>query len=912
MALTSGTRLGPYEIQSPLGAGGMGEVYRALDTRLDRIVAVKILPSRLSEDPQARERFEREARTISSLNHPNICTLHDVGHQNGVDYLVMEYLEGETLASRLNKGALAPDQVLKYGIEICEGLEMAHRTGVVHRDLKPGNIMLTKTGVKLMDFGLAKSLPMHASAAANLTVTLSSVAANSPLTEKGTVIGTFQYMSPEQVQGKEVDGRSDIFSLGAVLYEMVTGKRAFAGKSQLSVAMAILEDEPAPIGSVKPLTPVALDHAIVCCLAKNPEGRWQTARDLALELKWAAESGAHTGTLTAAGPRKTRRQWLAWSVAALLGVTLVLTTFLFRGKRPPVTAPVRFEIRLPAGALAFTLSPDGRQLAFLAPGTDGRNLVWIRALDSLEPHPLPGTENVLVPVFWSPDSRFIAFESGSKLKKIGISGGPPQDICDAFAMALGGGWNRDGTIIFGTTGNGIMQVPASGGVPALLTTTEGRNEVHTFPSFLPDGRHFVYLRAPENPGVYLGSLDVKPEQQSSRRILSTSVMPVYAASADPRMGHLLFLREGTLLAQAFDERSLQPQGNPIPVAERVGSLFQSGLFSASPGGVLAYSAGPTTIWLSHLSWFDRQGKKLDNAGPPGTYSYADFALSPDGTRLATSKIDPRVAEGETGIWLLDLLRGVSTRLTFDLAPDSAPVWSPDGSRVAFTAVRAGGYGIYQKATNGAGKEQELVRAVGDPKLTDDWSRDGRFLLYTQRDPRTHGDLWVLPLAGNGTPSGAAKPFANTEFSEGEGRFSPNARWIAYASDESGRSEIYIQPFPAPPNGGSKTLISRDGGSQPHWRRDGKELFYLSPDGKLMATDVTEGPILKASVPRTLFQVSVAQIGHLDVNGEMGNGGLQVLGWDVAPDGKRFLIDTATKSSESVTVLLNWTADLKKE
>ena len=890
----------------------MGEVYRALDTRLDRIVAVKILPSHLSENPEAKERFDREARTISSLNHPNICTLHDVGHQNGVDYLVMEYLEGETLASRLDKGALAPDQVLKYGIEICEGLEMAHRTGVVHRDLKPGNIMLTQTGVKLMDFGLAKSLPASASATASLTVTLSSPAANSPLTEKGMVVGTFQYMSPEQVQGKDVDGRSDIFSLGAVLYEMVTGKRAFEGKSQLSVATAILENEPPPIRSVKPMTPVALDHAIVCCLAKNPEDRWQTARDLALELKWTAESGAHTGTLTAAGPRKTRRQWLAWSVAALLGVTVVLTTFLFRGKRPPVTTPVRFEIRLPAGALTFTLSPDGRQLAFLAPGTDGRNLVWIRALDSLEPHPLPGTENVLVPVFWSPDSRFIAFQSGSKLKKIDISGGPPQDICDAFATVIGGAWNRDGTIIFGTIGNGIMQVPAAGGVPALLTTTEGRNEVHTFPSFLPDGRHFFYLRAPENPGIYLGSLDVKPEQQSSRRILSTSLMAVYAASADPRMGHLLFLREGTLLAQAFDERSLQPQGDPIPVAERVGSLFLSGLFSVSPSGVLAYSAGPTALWLSQLSWFDRQGKQLGNAGQPGTYSYTDFALSPDGTRLAASKIDPRVAEGETGIWLLDLLRGVSTRFTFDLAPDSAPVWSPDGTRVAFAAFRAGGNGIYQKATNGAGKEQALVRATGDPKFPDDWSRDGRFLLYTQRDPRTHADLWVLPLAGDGTPSGAATPFANTEFSEEQGRFSPDARWIAYASDESGRSEIYIQPFPAPPNGGSKTPISRDGGSQPRWRRDGKELFYLSPDGKLMAADVTEGPIFKASVPRTLFQVPVAQIGHTDVNDELGKGSLQVLGWDVAPDGKRLLIDTATKSSETVTVLLNWTAELKKE
>src|SRR5450755_35637 len=479
MSLTPGTRLGPYEIQSPLGAGGMGEVYRALDTRLQRIVAVKILPSHLSEDPEAKERFDREARTISSLNHPNICTLYDVGHQNGLDYLVMEYLEGETLASRLDKGALAPDQVLKYGIEICEGLEMAHRSGVVHRDLKPGNIMLTKTGVKLMDFGLAKSLPASASATSSLSVTLSSPAANSPLTEKGMIVGTFQYMSPEQVQGKEVDGRSDIFSLGAVLYEMVTGKRAFEGKSQLSVAAAILEDEPAPIGSVKPMTSAVLDHAIACCLAKSPEDRWQTARDLALELKWAAESGTQTGIFTPGGQRKAGRHWPAWGVAALLGVTVVLTTVLFRGKRPPVNTPVRFEIRLPVGARTFAFSPDGRQLAFLAPGPDGRYVVWIRGLDSVGPHPLPGTEDILVPVFWSPDSRFIAFQSGSKLRKIDISGGPPQDICDAFPGVLGGAWNRDGTIIFGTSGNGIMQVPAAGGVPAFLTTTAGRNEVHT-------------------------------------------------------------------------------------------------------------------------------------------------------------------------------------------------------------------------------------------------------------------------------------------------------------------------------------------------------------------------------------------------------------------------------------------------
>jgi eukaryotic-like serine/threonine-protein kinase len=906
MALTSGTRLGPYEIQSPLGAGGMGEVYRALDTRLQRIVAVKILPSHLSENPEAKERFDREARTISSLNHPNICTLHDVGHHDGVDYLVMEYLEGETLASRLDKGALASDQVFKYGIEICEGLEMAHRTGIVHRDLKPGNVMLTQSGVKLMDFGLAKSVPSRASASSSLTVSLSSPAANSPLTEKGMIVGTFQYMSPEQVQGKEVDGRSDIFSLGAVLYEMVTGKRAFEGKSQLSVAAAILENEPPPIRSVKPMTSPVLDHAIVSCLAKDPENRWQTARDLALELKWSAESGAHTRTLTATGPRKTRRQGLAWSLAALLAVIVVLTTFLFRGQRPQVAIPVRFEVRLPAGTLNFTLSPNGRQLAFPAPGTDGRNQVWIRALDSLEPRPLAGTENVQgPPLFWSPDSRFIAFQAGNKLKKIDISGGPPQDICDASVLILGGAWNRDGVVIFGTDGNGIMQVPATGGVPVLLTTSGGRNEIHAFPSFLPDQRHFFYLRAPESPGIYLGSLEVRPEQQSSKQIVSTSLMAAYAPSPDSGMGHLLFMREGSLLALTFDERNLEPRGDPIPVAERVGSAFLSATFSVSPSGVLAYRAGEALPWLSRLSWFDRQGKQLSNVGEPGSYSYTDLALSPDGTHLAAARVDAKLAGTEVGIWLLDLLRGGSTRFTFDLSPDSAPVWSPDGRRVAFAAGRAGGTGIYQKAANGAGKEQALVGATGEPKLPNDWSRDGRFLLYTQRNPRSHADLYVLPLADNGTPSNTATPFANTEFGEEQGRFSPDVHWIAYASDESGRSEIYIQPFPAPENGGSKTSISRDGGIQPRWRRDGKELFYFSLDGKLMAADITQEPSFRASVPRALFQLPVGQIGHNEQ-------AVRVFAWDVAPDGKRVLVDTGTTSSEPITVVLNWTAELKKE
>ena len=451
-----------------------------------------------------------------------------------------------------------------------------------------------------------------------------------------------------------------------------------------------------------------------------------------------------------------------------------------------------------------------------------------------------------------------------------------------------------------------MQVPAAGGVAASLTTTGGRNEVHAFPSFLPDQRHFFYLRASENPGIYLGSVDVKPEQQTSKRVLSTSLMAVYAPSADAGMGRLPFIRDGGLLAERFDEKSLEPMGEPVPVAERVGSLFLSGAFSAS-SGVLTYRPGITALSLSRLTWFDRQGKPLGEAGEPGVYFYTDLALSPDGARLAAGRVDPKVAGQDVGIWLLDLPRGVSSRFTFDLHPDSTPVWSPDSNRVAFAANRAGGNGIYAKASNSAGKERTLIGATDDPKFPDDWSRDGSFLLYTQRDPRTGNNLRVLPLASDGTPSGAATPFANTEFREEQGRFSPDSREITYASDESGRSEVYVQPFPAPPNGGSKTRISRDGGGQPRWRRDGKELFYLSRDGKLMAAEVTEEPVFKVSLPKPLFQIPVARISHNEPEAAV-----HAFGWDVAPDGKRFLIDTAATPSEPLTVVLNWTAELKKE
>ena len=477
MRLDPGTKLGPYSILAPLGAGGMGEVYRARDTRLDRTVAIKILPQDLSDDPARKQRFEREARTISDLNHPHICVLYDVGHYDGIDYLVMECVDGETLAVRLQRGPLSQEQVLKYGSQIADALDAAHRKGIIHRDLKPANIMLSPMGAKLLDFGLAKPSSVTSEVA-------QSTAATSPLTEQGAIIGTVQYMSPEQLEGKELDGRSDIFSLGSVLYEMVTGRKAFEGKNQLSVASSILEKEPVSILAIKPSTTPALEHAIRRCLAKEVDERWQAVRDLALELKWVAESGSQSSKLPPLSGGNSRRHWLPWAVSAALGLAIAAIVLPHSDRKPPPPEPVRFEIPIPAGSLTqTTLSPDGRQLAYLANGPDGRNVVWIRPLNSLQTRFLPGTEGIATPMFWSPDSRFIAFQSGTKLEKINITGGPPEPICDAPFSVLGGAWNKQGTIIFGGTGNGIMQVSESGGVPRLVTSVNGATRYTHSPHF---------------------------------------------------------------------------------------------------------------------------------------------------------------------------------------------------------------------------------------------------------------------------------------------------------------------------------------------------------------------------------------------------------------------------------------------
>jgi len=873
---------------SPLGAGGMGEVYRARDTRLERTVAIKILPPQLSNDAVRKQRFEREAKTISSLNHPHICVLYDVGHQDGIDYLVMECVEGETLAKRLEKGALPLEQVLKIGAQIADALDKAHRSGVVHRDLKPGNIMLTPTGAKLLDFGLAKPAAPLATG-----VTLTAASKQSPVTEQGTILGTFQYMSPEQIEGKELDGRSDIFSLGAVLYEMLTGQRAFQGKSQLSVASAILEKEAAPISTVKPMTPPALDHAIRRCLAKDPEERWQTARDVALELKWIAEAGSQS---SAATPVKDRRnsEWLTMAALVVTAAAAVTLGVLY-ARRPATDAPVARAYIKPmvnssfifsGTAAGFALSPDGRLLAYVASTPDGKSVLWLRPIDFLQAQPLPGTEGATYP-FWSPDSRFIAFFAGGKLKKIESSGGPPFTICDA-SDGRGGTWNRDGDILLTPAVNStLFRVSSSGGPLIPVTTLDpSKNETtHRWPYFLPDGRHFLYFtgsvfspRETLTNSVLLGSLDSK----ESKLLLHSHTNAIYAS------GHILFMRQFTLMAQPFDTTSLQLTGDAVPIADPVqeGRSVAKGVFSASENGLLTYVEGASGA-DRQLEWFDRDGKEM--GAVPGADAYAGVRISPDGKRLAYY-----LDSAGYDIWSFDIARGLKTALSFGSGSGQGnlyPVWSPDGRRIIYTSYRNGKYGLYLKASDGSGTEEPLLETVDRIRFPTDWSPDGKFLTYIE-GAQGGWAIWMLPLDGE------RKPFLlhKSQFAEREASFSPDGKWVSYCSNESGDYKVYVVPFPGP---GGKWQVSPAGGCGPRWRRDGKEIFYLSSDNKMMATEVkASGSSFEVGATHALF----------------GTRPYGVFGrFDVSADGQRFAIPyEAGQPSAAITLVVHWPAELKKK
>jgi len=884
MGHTSGTKLGPYEIQSPLGAGGMGEVYRARDTRLDRTVAVKILPSHLSDNHEAKQRFDREARAISLLNHPNICTLYDVGHQHGIDYLVMEFLEGQTLADRLMQGPLPLEQTIRYGAQIADALAKAHKLGITHRDLKPANIMLTKSGAKLMDFGLAKE-----SGPAALSVALTEMTADqAKLTQEGTIIGTLQYMAPEQLEGKEADPRTDIFALGEVIYEMATGQPAFSGKSRASLIAAILTTEPPPIAQLQPMTPPALDRVVKKCLAKDPDERWQSASDLAGELSWIAEAGSQTAQAKHGPTGRQRWERGGWLLAATFFLLVIAGGAAWWRADNRRLAPMYFHASVPFAANDVALSPDGHWLAMAAYSAQVSNsLLWTHEVGSRRSNSIEGTEGASYP-FWSPDSRFIGFFADGKLKKVEASGGQPQVLCDA-PIGRGGTWNRDGVILFSPNGfGGVFRVSSSGGSPVEVTKPDAsRSETsHRWPVFLPDGKHFLYLGANfsgqlENNAIFLGSLD----SQEKRLIVSTSANAAYA---EP--GYLLYLRDSkTLVSQPFDPRRYVLSGEPHTLSDEVLSFptIDRAVFSVSTGAILVTQTGKGAS-LSQLMWFDRSGNPAGTVGSAAAYN--NVRISPDGHKIAVNQTEP--GGRNVDIWIFEPARGATSRLTFDPAAHQAPIWSPDGRQILFTANRRLSMAFLVQNADGSGSAEELVGEVEITAQTNawDWSHDGKYVLV-----RRDNELWCYTL-----PERVAKPLLQAKWSVRNAQVSPDSRWVAYASNETGRTEVYVSAFPGF-NG--KWQVSGGGGQEPIWRKDGKELFYLSADGKMTAVPVTTGTSFAAGAPVTLFQTHRRQA----VSAQ------DVFSYDVSGDGQKFLI--LTKMDEGnpapLSVILNWASEMEK-
>ena len=890
MTLASGNKLGPYEILAPLGAGGMGEVYRARDTRLGRDVAVKVLPSSLSVDPDRLHRFEQEACAAGALNHPNILVIHHIDTHDGSPYIVSELLEGETLRKRMSGTAIAQRRVIDYACQIAHGLAAAHEKGIVHRDLKPDNIFITKDGrVKILDFGLAK-LTQPDGAQSQTEIPTRRVD-----TDPGVVMGTVGYMSPEQIRGKPVDHRSDIFSFGAILYEMLSGRRAFQGESAADTMSAILKEDPPDLSETNHNISPALERLVNHCLEKNPEARFHSARDLAFAIEALSGSfptSAETMTAAAIAPRRMpRREVIGWSLAALLLLAGLAATIVLLRRTPPSERELsRFYVYPPekasfAGAVDF-ISPDGRKLLFNVSDSDGKTQLWIRSVDSLTAQPIPGTEQANQ-AFWSPDSRFIGFFASGKLKKADLSSGAVQTLADT-QVSRGGTWNRDGVIIFASSfGGSLVRISASGGpvTPATKLDTSRRQTGHYWPHFLPDGHHFIYLTRSANKqdnGIYVGSLD----STDSQLLVQTDAGAMYASP-----GYLLFLRERTLLAQPFDTDKLQLTGEPSVIAEQLVYNPSNGraFFCVSDNGLLVFRTGAIAA-NTRITWYDRAGKELGSLGAPENIIIAS-ALSADETKVAISRTDPNLTGSD--IWILDT-SGRSSRLTFDPAVDTNPLWSPDGTRIVFSSNRLGPFDLYWKLTSGAGNEELLLKS-DDTKFALDWSSDGQFVLYQDIAPTTQRDLWALPLSGDKKPISVVQ----TNFNEAQGKISPDGHWIAYISDESGTFQVYVQNFP--PAGG-KWMVSINGGSMPRWRADGNELFYLAANNKLMAVPVkTNGNDFEAGNPQPLFDARIAP------------GVTGATGYSVTRDGQRFLVNARTEESSAspAVVVQNWTALLKK-
>jgi eukaryotic-like serine/threonine-protein kinase len=887
MALSPNTRLGRYEIRSLLGEGGMGEVYLARDPKIGRDVAIKVLPAQFSADAERLARFEQEACAAGALNHPNVLAVHDVGQHDGAPFVVSELLEGETLREKLRGAPLSQRKVIDYASQIARGLAAAHERGIVHRDLKPENIFITSDGrAKILDFGLAKLTQ------GNGQQSQTEIPTRRMNTDPGAVMGTVGYMAPEQVRGQKVDHRADIFSFGAVLYEMLAGHRAFRGESAADILSAILKEDPPDLSESNSAVSPALERLVLHCLEKNPAARFHSANDLAFALEALSGATAVSGVqapTTHAGRGVRLRELVAWGVAgaAMLAAALALVLpSLRRAQQEAPAAATRFLITQPGeGEIsgAPVISPDGRRVVMVVRDAAGRQSLWLRPLDALDAQQLAGTEAGDQP-FWSPDGRSIGFIAAGKLKKLDLSGGPAQTLSNAVSM--GGAWNRDGVIVFSRSSTeGLYRIPAAGGTPEPLTTLDkSRNEyVHAWPHFLPDGRHFLYVAGTsprEKSAIFLGSVDSK----QTRLLLNVESSVAYAPP-----GYLLYAREGTLVARPFDADKLELTGEAVPVVKQIGFTLGNALahFSVSETGTLLYRSN-TAAADTQLVWFDRAGKQLDTVGAAGHYS--DIRLSPDGKRVAFQRLDTE--RGASDIWLIELARGTTSRLTFDPANDGDAVWSPDGGRIVFSSMREGLPSLYQKLSSGAGGEELLLRTE-DAKFANDWSPDGRHVLYNAMS-RQSFDLWVLPLFGERRP----EPFVRTDFQEAGGRFSPDGRFVAYISNESGRFEVYVQSFPA---SGGKWQVSNGGGASPRWRRDGRELFYLSADGKLMAVEVDgSSDTFEAGVPAPLFEPRVGSI-----SGDSP--------YDVAADGRRFLVNVLVEENAPVpvTVVLNWTADLKR-
>jgi Tol biopolymer transport system component len=840
MSLAPGTRLGPYEITAPLGAGGMGEVFRARDTRLGRDVAVKVLPRHLSATPEVRARFEREAKTVSGLNHPHICTLHDVGREGDTDYLVMELVEGETLAERLAKGALPTAEVLELGGQIADALDRAHRAGVIHRDLKPGNVMLTKSGAKLMDFGLARATgmagPAGGSGVAMATVTHSPTMAT-PLTAEGTIVGTFQYMAPEQLEESEADARSDLWALGCVLYEMATARRAFEGKSQASLISSIMGSQPAPISQVAPMSPPGLEQLVQACLAKDPADRLQSAHDIRMQLTWLAEGGSQAGVPAPVAVRRRSRERLAWMLAAVLAVVATAAAWVAWREVSEPERLYKFNV-VPKGiepvfsgeaTTCLTISPDGNWITFVARDEDGRSVLWLRRLDEIEPRAIDGSVNPTSP-FWSPDSRHVAFFSGGKLKKASVTGTPPLNLCDVLNNPRAGSWNKDGVIIFSLSSlDVIYRVPAAGGTPEPLTELdESKGETtHRWATFLPDGNHFLYMSGSHTTGlqdegnaIYVSSLDNPKERK---------LVFLARSNAFHALGHLLYVRDKVLVAQKFDDKKLEVVGDPFPVVDGVTysqNHFRS-LFSVAENGMLVYYPGSVGEPVEVVR-LDRDGNEVAQIGESAFFRR--LGVSPDGRRIAMAIEDP--STGYSDIWIHDIERNVRSRFTFGPLDEDFPLWSPDGAMLYFNVNENVQPYIYRKSLTGTAAEEAVVKGDGW-KAPVGISADGRRLAYTviELSATSNADILTLDLESGGEPT----PFLTDPYSEFGGRFSPDGSKMLYVTNATGRNETYVATFPVPER---RWQISNNGGWPLGWTSDGKEILFVS-SGEVVSVKVDD-------------------------------------------------------------------------